>query len=674
LQLSARVWKPSEGQSRAVEFLTRNGSAALWADPGAGKTSIALTAFSELQKAGVARKMLVVAPLRVCQLQWRQEAAKWEHTEHLKVVLVHGEKKARVLNEDADVYLINYEGLPWLCERYRVDGLLPFDTIVADEITRLKNAQTERAKALRKVTQRTPRKWGLTGTPAPNGYLDLFGQFLWLDGGASLGKYFSHYKENFFKPSWDGFGWDLQKGGEERITAALKDIVLRLSYTDLPAIRDNDIKLQMDPEARKKYDEMAKEALVDLPAGMITASNQAAVYSKLKQMANGAVYLPEVLGQPREWVHLHDAKLDALVELIESLQGQPLLVAYQFRHDLERIQVRLKKELGIDVPFMGAGVSEKRAAELQTLWNANKLPVMLCHPASVGHGLNFQEGGAGHLCWFSCDFNLELYEQFIRRIRRQGNPNERIVNHRLIVEKTLDEEVFAALEAKDTTQARLLHVLQKSLGAKPPQENDMQRRLMTQAEAQTASKTPTNPPAIKASTETGKPLAGWTVRKSPTPTPAQEQQTAIQSKLKGEPTSKPPPTDEVEKIETTVPKNDEDLATAAQTFFDDALNAAPPAEEDADVAKETAPAEAAPPKTSRGRAKKEAVTQETVTPQIAASGVYANLKDAVNNPGVDYIGGLGTAVAQMAPQATVTITFTGTDAASVRRLMAAFLG
>jgi hypothetical protein len=217
----------------------------------------------------------------------------------------------------------------------------------------------------------------------------------------------------------------------------------------------------LDAAAAKKYKTMQAAALVELEGTTVTAANAAAVHAKLRQMANGAVYSsePQRPGKPREWLHVHDAKLDALEELVEELNGKPLLVAYSFHHDLERIRARLGK----DIPHLGAGVTEKTATELQDKWNRNELPILLCHPDSVGHGLNLQQGNAAHICWFSADFNLELYDQFRRRIWRQGNKSECIFNHRLIVKGTIDELVYAALEDKDVTQARLLQSVFKML-------------------------------------------------------------------------------------------------------------------------------------------------------------------------------------------------------------------
>lgn len=491
--------------------------AALWADPGAGKTSITLTAFVALKKAGLAKKLLVIAPLRVCQLVWRQEVMKWAHLNHLKVVLLHGDKKDARLREEADVYLINYEGIPWLADKHWATPL-PFDTICADEITKLKNSRSIRFKRLHKLTLRTRRKWGLTGTPAPNGYLDLFGQQLWLDGGAALGKFYTHFRDNFFKPDYDGFNYVLQHNGEARIQEALKDVVYRLTYDNLPAISDHDIHITLDAKQTKAYQTMKREMVLNLPEGQVTAGNTAATYAKLKQMANGAVYLSGVPDGPkRPWVELHKAKIDALVDLIDELNKQPLLVAYQYHHDLERIIARLDAE-GIKWAHIGSGVSEKDAELIQYRWNRGEIHILLAHPASVGHGLNFQEGGAGHICWFSCDFNLELYDQFIRRIRRQGNDRERVINHRLIVLGTIDELVYEALEIKDTTQARLLRAVLRVLKPQPagdeadqPETNLMSiRRVGAQGGAPQVAAAPIQPQTTRTvAPPGGAGLSGW---------------------------------------------------------------------------------------------------------------------------------------------------------------------
>lgn len=497
---SIEEWIPSTGQAAAVEFLISHATGALWADPGAGKTSITLTAFTRLHRAGQARKMLVMAPLRVCQLVWRQEVEKWAHTRHLRVALLHGPKKDAALQEDADIYLINYEGLAWLSKKLR-GRPWPFDVICADELTKMKNYRSERFKAIKPFLSRARRRWGLTGTPAPNGYLDLFGQFMFLDEGATLGRYFSHYRDTYFEPGYDGFTFELRKGAEDDIQKRIENSVYRLSYTDLPPLIDDPRYIEMDKKSAKVYKQMKDAMLVEVDGKLVTAANAAATFAKLRQMANGAVYtseeadVPKVIGRgaKREYVVIHDAKLDALEELLEELQGSPLLVAYSFQHDLDRI----RKRLGGDVPVLGSGTTEKRAVELQDAWNRGELPILLCHPDSVGHGLNLQQGNAAHMCWFSADFNLELYDQFKRRIWRKGNKSEHVFNHRLIVKGTIDELVYAALEDKDVTQARLLQSVSEVLGAPTSAGEDVpetaegatmpiERRLPTQGGASSA--------------------------------------------------------------------------------------------------------------------------------------------------------------------------------------------
>lgn len=445
-----KLWTPHDYQRRAVEFLTQQNSAALFLDPGLGKTSITLAAFAALKDANIADKMLVIAPLRVVQTVWAQEAAKWSQLRHLRFSVLHGSKKAERLSDDADVWLINPEGVPWLSERF-FGRSLPFDTVVIDELTRFKNASAVRHKALRPRLKNVARRWGLTGTPAPNGYMDLFGQFLILDDGAALGRYITHFRDQYFQPDFNGFDYTLQPGGAARIEARIKPYVLRMSaedYLELPPLIDDVRQVELDAASRKTYTKMKKDTLAELPEGVVTAANAAAVYSKLKQMANGAVYV----GDQRDVAKLHDAKLDALSELVDELAGQPLLIAYEFNHDL----TRLKERFGADLPYIGAGVSPTRAQEIVEAWNRGELLLLAAHPASAGHGLNLQGGGAAHVCWFSPPWDLELYEQFIQRVYRQGTTAQRIVNHILAVRDTIDDLVLVALRDKSTTQDRLL--------------------------------------------------------------------------------------------------------------------------------------------------------------------------------------------------------------------------
>lgn len=447
---SHRPWEPWGYQTRAVAFLMGHSNAALFLDPGLGKTAIVLAAFQALKANGHAERMLVVAPLRVCQLVWRQEGAKWSQFRDLTFSLLHGPKKAERLREDTDIHLINPEGVPWLVQQF-FGRSLPWDTVVLDELTKFKNHRAQRSKKLRKALRSVQRRWGLTGSPAPNGYMDLFGQMLMLDDGAALGRHITHYRDSYFQPAFNGFSYELRRGMGEKIEERIAPYVLRMAaddYIDLPPVRDNVIEIELPPDALRKYREMERDMILALPEGVVTGANSGAVYSKLAQMANGAVYLSERDG---EYVEVHDAKLAALEDLIEELSGQPLLVGYEFQHDLDRIRSRLGK----DTPTL-SGLSEKRTLELEAAWNRGEIPVLLAHPASVAHGLNLQGSAAAHVCWFSPLWDLELYEQFIRRLRRQGSEASHITNHILRVRGTLDDVKAEALGTKDVTQQGLL--------------------------------------------------------------------------------------------------------------------------------------------------------------------------------------------------------------------------
>lgn len=477
-QRSEKVWTPHAYQEKATRFLVENGAAALFADPGTGKTSTVLNAFCELKTIGVADKMLVVAPRRVCQLVWSQEAAGWAQFKHLRFAWLHDSRapwdmegrrrdKNKELETDADVYLINPEGVAWLYKKLynhkTKRATLPFDTVCVDELTKFKTHTAGRSKMLRALTENTKRLWGLTGSPTPNGYEDLFGQILLLDGGAALGRYYSHFRDKYFEQAdYAGFTFKLREGAAARIEEAIRPLVLRISAADwltLPKLIDNQIFVTLDDKARALYDDLKKEMLIALPDGVVTAENAAALYSKLAQLANGALYLEQRPGQPREVVHVHDAKLDALEELVEQLAGAPLLVAYEFNHDLDRLKAWWEARTKTPLRYLGRGVTDKEVSAIERDWNANAIPLLAVQPASSGHGLNFQKGGAQHVCWFSATWDFELYDQLIQRILRQGNSAAHVVNHLLLVENSIDELKYAALAEKDTTQERFLQAL-----------------------------------------------------------------------------------------------------------------------------------------------------------------------------------------------------------------------
>ncbi len=453
-----KLWAPRRHQELGAQFLVEHACAALFFSPGLGKTSCTLSAFMNLAKQGVAQRMLIIAPLRVCQSVWRQEAQKWTQFRELRFSLLHGKDKEKNLRVDADIFLINPEGLDWLCGLYPPGINLPFDTLCIDELTKFKNAQGKRFKKLRARTRKCARRWGLTGTPAANGYEDLFGQMLILDEGASLGRYITHYRERYFQPSYDGFNWTLRKGSKQKILKRIAPYVLHMrtkDCVDVPPVTDHIHHIEMPDKAWKYYKDMEEKMLAQMTDGSVEAASAGAVYTKLRQMANGSVYSQGLDDENRKTLKVHDEKVNALEDLIEELGGEQLLVAYEFQHDLAMIRERL----GRDIPHLGKGVSEKKSNEIIAAWNRGDIPVLLAHPKSAGHGLNLQESSAWNVCWFTPTWNLEEYEQFIDRICRSGNEAEKIVNHLLVVKGTIDEIVLQALSHKDMTQKELLNAL-----------------------------------------------------------------------------------------------------------------------------------------------------------------------------------------------------------------------
>lgn len=411
------------------------------------------------------RNALVIAPKRVAEDTWSREQAKWEHLKHLKVVKVMGTKDKRLaaLKEQADIYIINRENVEWLVEtlgtRWR------FDAVVIDELSSFKSAKSKRWKALRKVIFGSRYVYGLTGTPASNGYLDLWPEMYLLDHGERLGKTLGAYRSTYFNPGAHKghvvFEWRLKPGARERIDAKLSDICLSMSkedWLDLPERTYNTIPVQLDSKARKLYDQFKRDKILPLvreheklavAQGMdydtaVVGDMAAQVSGKLLQMANGAVY-----DDDGEVFHIHDAKLDMLAEIADTSAGQPILVFYNYKHDLKRLQERFP-----DAVKMGG-------EDVISAWNRGEIPMLLCQPASAGHGLNLQDGG--HIIvWFGLTWSLELYQQANDRLHRMGQRSAVIVHH-LVAEDTIDEKVMAALTAKDATQKGLLDALKQYL-------------------------------------------------------------------------------------------------------------------------------------------------------------------------------------------------------------------
>ena len=416
-----------------------------------GKTVITLTAINDLLQDFAVWKVLVVAPKRVAEDTWSREFQKWDHLQGMRVSKVIGTPKQRIaaLETDADVYVIGRDCIQWLVEYYQAKrNGWPFDMLVVDELSGFKNPQAKRFRALRKTLPFTKRVVGLTGTPSPNGLIDLWAQIYLLDRGERLGRTLGTYRETFFRPGKrNGFvvyQWEPVKGAQEEIERRLRDLCLSMSaedYLQLPERIDRTVTVTLSPKERKLYDRMEKESLIELKAegDAVVALNAAATMTKLLQIANGRVYTEE-----KNILKIHDGKLQALEEIIEDATS-PVLVFYSFRHDMEAIRERIPE----------ARIMET-AKDIED-WNDGRIPVLLVHPASAGYGLNLQAGG--HIIvWYGLTWSLELYQQANARLHRQGQDHAVIIHH-LIAEGTVDEQVMRALKQKDTGQAALLAAL-----------------------------------------------------------------------------------------------------------------------------------------------------------------------------------------------------------------------
>lgn len=452
-------YKSHEYQKYAIGFIKKNPIAAILLDMGMGKTSIVLSALNELMYDSFeVTKVLIIAPLRVARNTWSDEIKKWDHLNGIRYSVAVGTAAERLaaLKADADIYIINRENVPWLIEESGIP--FDYDMVVVDELSSFKNWQAKRFKALMKVRPKIRRIVGLTGTPSSNGLMDLFAEFKILDMGERLGRFISQYRVNYFKPDrMNGpivYTYKLLPGAEDRIYDRISDITISMKatdYLDMPELISNEYKVYLDDAEREKYEEMKDELVLQLPGGEITAANAAALSGKLSQLANGAIYDDD--GSVNAF---HERKLDALEDLIESANGKPVLVAYWFKHDLARITERLKK---LKVVFEKLD-SDKSIEK----WNAGELQVGLIHPASAGHGLNLQSGG-NVIVWFGITWSLELYQQTIARLWRQGQTSGTVTVIHIITAGTVDERILKALEAKDQTQSALIDAVKAEVSA-----------------------------------------------------------------------------------------------------------------------------------------------------------------------------------------------------------------
>lgn len=436
-------------QAYAEKFILEHPVSCLILDMGLGKTVITLTALNDLLfDSFEVGKVLVIAPKRVAENTWPSEIGKWEHLSSLRYSVVTGTKKQReeAVKKQADIYIINRENVPWLVE----NGHFRFDMIVIDELSSFKSPKAQRFKALKKVRPMASRVVGLTGTPG--NLMDLWAEIGILDMGQRLGRFIGGYRERFFVPDKRNrevvFSYKPREGAEEKIYSLISDISISMKaadYLDMPECIYNRVSVSMSEKEEKLYRQLENDMLIPFGEGQdVDAVNAAALCNKLQQLANGAVY--DESGNVR---HIHERKLDALEDLIESANGKPLLVAYWFQHDRERIKGRFP-------------VREIDSADDIREWNAGEIPVALIHPASAGHGLNLQDGGAA-IVWFSNIWSLELYQQLNARLWRQGQKRTVVITH-LVTAGTVDEDILRSLEKKDSAQESMIDAVRARIG------------------------------------------------------------------------------------------------------------------------------------------------------------------------------------------------------------------
>lgn len=445
-------YSPHDYQRYAAEFIIAHPISALLLDMGLGKTSITLTAINDLLfDSFEVHKVLVVAPLRVARDTWSAEIEKWEHLKNQRYSVVVGTEQERLkaLRTPADIYIINRENVQWLVEE---SGLIfDFDMAVIDELSSFKNYQSKRFRAFMKVRPKLKRIVGLTGTPAGNGLMDLFAEFKLLDMGERLGRLIGQYRNAYFQPDKRNgmviYSYKPLPNAEQQIYDKISDITISMKAADhlkMPELVSTEYVVQLSDKEREKYERLKKDLVLSEDNEEVTAANAASLSNKLSQMANGAVYSDD-----ESVIEIHDRKLDALEDIIESMNGKTLLVAYWFKHDLERIRKRFE-------------IREIKSSEDISEWNSGKIPVALIHPASAGHGLNLQSGGST-LVWFGLTWSLELYQQTNARLRRQGQTADTVVIQHIIAKGTIDEQIMKALKAKDTTQAALIAAMKADM-------------------------------------------------------------------------------------------------------------------------------------------------------------------------------------------------------------------
>jgi len=449
---------PHAYQQYAIDFIKSHEESAVLLDMGLGKTVITLTAIADLLWDSFSvRKVLCIAPLRVARDTWPAEVKKWDHLSGLRISVAVGTETERrmALTRDADVYVINRENVQWLIEKSGVAW--QWDMLVVDELSSFKNPQAKRFKSLMKVRGKIKRVVGLTGTPASNGLMDLFAEYRLIDKGVRLGRFITRYREEFFRPDKTNglvvYSYKPLPFAEEEIYRRIGDITISMKsidYLPMPEKVMSENTVYMDEREKNEYERLAKDLVLEMDGEEVTAANAAALCNKLSQMANGAVYTDD--GKTKVF---HNRKLDALEDMIEAANGNPVMVVYWFKSDLHRIEERLREK----------GISHERLDDSDSIerWNRGEIPVLLLSPASAAHGLNLQSGGSC-IIWFGLTWSLELYQQTNGRLWRQGQKAKTVVINHIITKNTIDERILSVLKSKDATQEELIAAVKAEVG------------------------------------------------------------------------------------------------------------------------------------------------------------------------------------------------------------------
>lgn len=457
------IWIPHKYQKEAINFAIERPAAGLFLSPGLGKTSITLYIINYFK-----RKTLIVAPLRVVYSVWPNEISKWENFRNIRFAILHGpDKEKNFLRKDVGVYLINPEGLKWLMKMIDRHKYFPFSNLVIDESSKFKSHKSKRFKELVRYLKLFERRYILTGNPIPNTYLDLWAQVYVLDQGATLGKNYYQYRNRFFYPGdFKGWSWKLHESSEERIQQLCKPLVMHLSVEDvdefdLPELMTNDIYYELPPKALQAYKTMEKNQFVALEENQekLTAPSAASAVMKCAQICNGFMYetLDEeekLIGKEARVLDYHNTKIDLLKDLVEELQGSPILVAYWFQEDYRRL-----REAFPNAAHIGKGVSGEEGQKIEKQWNNGEIPILLASMASVSHGLNLQDGPGHNIFLYCHTYDFDIYDQLVRRIWRQGAKHNRVMVHRPIAKNTVEEVMVKVVEEKDRTQSAFLNAI-----------------------------------------------------------------------------------------------------------------------------------------------------------------------------------------------------------------------